>query len=277
MSNVDIKYTELVAESLPDFIIIVENDRERILPLDFDIKEKALYEPIELESLLDRSCQAENIEPDAKNTITVVQKGPDYYTISGFDDIVLSSLLVSLSYIRIIYARMRKKPCLVFASERLIFREISLDQGDIDALFALYESLASNPFVEPLYDREREIEFNKNYIENMYRFFQYGLWLLFDKESGRLIGRAGIENRLIDQQTKQEIAYLIDSSCQGQGYGSEAVDAILAYACDELGIEEIYACIDKDNMPSIKLAEKKGFTREANSDIGLILYKKELD
>ena len=36
-------------------------------------------------------------------------------------------------------------------------------------------------------------EFDLRYIKNMYGFFEYGLWLVFEKKSGELIGRAGIE------------------------------------------------------------------------------------
>ena len=37
--------------------------------------------------------------------------------------------------------------------------------------------------------------FTIKYIENMYGFFGYGLWLVFDKKTGELVARAGIENR----------------------------------------------------------------------------------
>lgn len=43
----------------------------------------------------------------------------------------------------------------------------------------------------------------------MYGFFGYGLWLVFDKKTGELVARAGVENRSIDGQNCQELGYLV--------------------------------------------------------------------
>ncbi len=40
---------------------------------------------------------------------------------------------------------------------------------------------------------------------------------------------------------------------------NEAVQAILQFACNDMFIEHIYACIYPDNHASIRLAGKKGF------------------
>lgn len=80
-------------------------------------------------------------------------------------------------------------------------------------------------------------------------FLEYGLWLVFEKKSGELIGRAGIENREIDGVTCCEIGYLIRRDMQHKGYAYEACQAILEYASDELGIQEMFAVIDKTNEP----------------------------
>ena len=77
---------------------------------------------------------------------------------------------------------------------------------------------------------------------------------------GELIGRAGIENREIDGVTCCEIGYLIRRNMQHKGYAYEACQAILEYASDELGIQEMFAVIDKTNEPSRKLAQKLGFS-----------------
>lgn len=88
-------------------------------------------------------------------------------------------------------------------------REESLD--DLDELYELYDTLADCEFIEPLYELEKEKEFVRNYINNMYRFFEYGMWLVYSKDTGRLVGRMGIENRSIDGENVQEIGYLTGS------------------------------------------------------------------
>mgnify|MGYP001447504673 FL=1 len=109
---------------------------------------------------------------------------------------------------------------------------------DLPELYAVYSTLEDCQYIEQLYDYDKELEFTKNYIKNMYGFFEYGLWLVFEKKSGELIGRAGIENREIDGVTCCEIGYLIRRDMQHKGYAYEACQAILEYASDELGIRK---------------------------------------
>ena len=64
---------------------------------------------------------------------------------------------ITLSLINKVYLRKNKLPATIFDTERLIVREMSLK--DLDACYKLYETLKDCPFVEPLYEREREEEF----------------------------------------------------------------------------------------------------------------------
>jgi RimJ/RimL family protein N-acetyltransferase len=110
----------------------------------------------------------------------------------------------------------------------------------------------------------------------MYTFFGYGLWLVFLKETGELIGRVGIENREIDNTTKQEIGYLIGKDYQEQGYAYEACEATIEYARTMLNLDELFACIHRDNFKSIAFLEKLGFRIYAR-DIGdMNLYRLEI-
>ena len=60
---------------------------------------------------------------------------------------------------------------------------------------------------------------------------------------------------------------------QHKGYAYEACQAILEYASDELGIQEMFAVIDKTNEPSRKLAQKLGFELcSAQTDGGTWIY-----
>lgn len=177
-------------------------------------------------------------------------------------------------YLRSVFFRKIGKPLEIFRTERLIIREMCLD--DMPAYIKLYDSLKSCDFVEKLYPYDEEVEFVKNYIQNMYTFFGYGLWLVFKKDSNELIGRAGIENREIDGETKQEIGYLIGKAYQGKGYAYEACQGILDYARTVLNFDELFACVHKENFPSIALAEKLGFRIYAR-DVGeMNIYRIEI-
>lgn len=95
----------------------------------------------------------------------------------------------------------------------------------------------------------------------MYGFYQYGLWLVYEKSTQKLIGRVGIENREIDGILRQELGYVIGKNYQHKGYAYEAAKAVLKYAKEELFLDEMFICVQKDNIPSIALAKKLGFTR----------------
>ena len=52
----------------------------------------------------------------------------------------------------------------------------------------------------------------------MYGYYGYGMWLVFDKASGELIGRAGLEHREFPDAVELELGYLIDPD-KGTGTG----------------------------------------------------------
>lgn len=88
-------------------------------------------------------------------------------------------------------------------------------------------------YMEGLYEYEEELEYQKAYIENMYRFYGYGMWLVFEKKTGTLIGRAGVEHRE-ELNGDMELGYAIRTSFQQQGYAYEVCQAIMQYAGEEL-------------------------------------------
>ncbi len=145
---------------------------------------------------------------------------------------------------------------IVLTTDRLILREIRVD--DIDRLYEIYEGPGITDFIEPLYeDRDEEIVYTKDYIKYQYGFYGYGLWIVVEKDTGRIVGRAGITNRAgyIDA----ELAYVIEKDRQGRGYAKEALRAILEYAGDELCLWNLNCFVIPENAVSIHLCEKLGF------------------
>ena len=76
------------------------------------------------------------------------------------------------------------------------------------------------------------------------------------KETGENIGWVGIGGMDIDHSIK-EIYYLISRKHQGKGYASEAA-AILEFGFNTIGIDEIVAACDPENIASIRVMEKIG-------------------
>lgn len=91
------------------------------------------------------------------------------------------------------YERKHGIPWTIVTTERCIVREITLD--DLDGLFALYAGEGMTEYLDPLYEYEKEKEYQRSYINYMYRLYGYGMWVVIEKATGKLIGRVGIENR----------------------------------------------------------------------------------
>ena len=91
---------------------------------------------------------------------------------------------------------------------------------------------------------------------------ELGLWATVHKPSGRFIGRCGLLPWTIEGRDEVEVAYLIDKAYWGQGLGTEAAQAVLDYGFGQLGLSRLICLIERDNVASIKVAEKIGMTFE---------------
>jgi RimJ/RimL family protein N-acetyltransferase len=204
------------------------------------------------------------------SNLPLVGLGEDY---CGNAKYVIYDFNISVDYIRLIYDRLHGLPHVVATTDRLYLREMTVT--DLPAMYELYDTLADCGYIEKLYDYEEEREFTENYIKNMYCFFQYGLWLVFERKSGELIGRVGLENREIDGATRQELGYLIRADRQRCGLAYEACRACIDYATRELDITELFACIQTTNTPSANLAHKLGFTLYAQNVDGMDVFHRQ--
>lgn len=177
---------------------------------------------------------------------------------------------ITTEYCERIFARKMHLPAFILETDNYVVREES--EEDIENLYKLYDTLSDCEFIEPLYEEEKEREFVRNYIKNMYGFFDYGLWLVYDKKTGNLVGRMGIENRCIDGENVQELGYLVGKAYQHKGIAFEVCSAIKEYAKEYMGIQKLYCCIHIKNIPSIVLIQKLGFDIYARDIDGMNIY-----
>ncbi len=111
----------------------------------------------------------------------------------------------------------------------------------------------------------------ENYIAGQYRFHECGLWALVEKQSGAVIGKAGI--------TDGELGYHIYEPFRSQGYALEACGAIIEYAREELGLKRLAIKTESENKASASLAQKLGFMLSgtaAEAEEGLLVFDKYL-
>jgi ribosomal-protein-alanine N-acetyltransferase len=100
-----------------------------------------------------------------------------------------------------------------------------------------------------------------------------GLWATILKETGQFIGRCGLLPCTIDGRQEVEVAYMVAKEVWGQGLATEAAQAIVNYAFEQLGYARLICLIERDNAASIKVATKIGMTfeKEGQDDKGPFL------
>lgn len=165
---------------------------------------------------------------------------------------------VDACFLQRVYQRYHQLPWRICTTRRCVVREMAPE--DIDALYELYAPEEITCYMEGLKeDRGREEAYIRDYITNVYHFYGYGMWVVTDRATGKLMGRAGLSHLEVEGEVQLELGYVIAREYQRQGYGYEVCQAILRYAREELSFGSIHCLIQAENRPSIGLAEKLGF------------------
>jgi RimJ/RimL family protein N-acetyltransferase len=103
----------------------------------------------------------------------------------------------------------------------------------------------------------------------MWSLVGMGPWAVELKSDGRMIGHCGFFqfNRDLTPLIlgEPEMGWIFDRSVHGQGIAFEACSAALQWAESEIAANSYPAIIDLENTPSMKLAERLGFTRQADA------------
>ena len=110
--------------------------------------------------------------------------------------------------------------------------------------------------------KEREKQYINDYIENIYKYYGFGTWLIHRKEDGKLIGRAGFNYRPGFEEA--ELGFVIGRSYWRKGYAYEVCRHLLQLGRDVFELEKVQALVDERNIASIALLQKLGFSYVEN-------------
>jgi RimJ/RimL family protein N-acetyltransferase len=143
---------------------------------------------------------------------------------------------------------------------RLILR--SLEASDVADVFAVF----SDPMVMRYWDGAvmATLHDSMAYIDQIHHGFrrrELFQWGIADATTNAIIGTCTLTHCSTSHQ-RSEIGFAIRQERWGQGLGSEAVAAIVAFAFDTLGLHRIEADVDPRNERSLRLLERLGFRRE---------------
>ncbi len=145
----------------------------------------------------------------------------------------------------------------VCESERVFLRPYT--QAD----FAALHKIVSNKETMVAWGQGFSKKESEEWLEKQlahYQQYGFGIWAIIEKQSGAIIGNAGLNHTEISLKGKTqkivEIGYLLHRDFWGKGYGSEVARMCVKYGFETLGLEEVYCLIKEDNLSSLKVAKK---------------------
>lgn len=149
-------------------------------------------------------------------------------------------------------------PPKILKTDRLRLRKVKL--SDAEAIFRQY---ARDPEVTKYvsWRAHRDLEETREYVRMCLLAWDTGKafhWVIERREDkeviGMIIARAAGE--------KWELGYVLARPFWGQGYMTEAVKGIIAWALRQKEIYRVWAVSDVDNVASARVMEKAGMQRE---------------
>jgi ribosomal-protein-alanine N-acetyltransferase len=141
-------------------------------------------------------------------------------------------------------------------TERLELRKLNL-QEDVQAVFELLSNEENQRYLKrPL---TQSIEEAKQHILRMNKGVEDDKWLVWaiEKEE-KLIGTICLWN-FASAQNSGEIGYELHPDFKGQGYMSEAIQAVMQYGIEAIGLEQFRAITEAENQSSIKLLKRHDY------------------
>jgi len=105
----------------------------------------------------------------------------------------------------------------------------------------------------------------------------FGMWGVFERDSGRLAGRVGFHQP--DGWPGFELGWTMGRMSWGKGYAPEAGRAAAAWGMEQLGLRHIVSLIHPSNERSIRVAEKLGERLEGHHRVrgfDLLVYGSDL-
>jgi RimJ/RimL family protein N-acetyltransferase len=168
----------------------------------------------------------------------------------------------------------------VLQTERLILRGHTLD--DFPAYAAMWANSQVTRFIggKPLNDEEAWAKFMR--MAGQRQMLGFGFFAVEERASGRFIGETGfVEGRRAIEPSLigvPEIGWGFVPEMHGKGYALEAARAARDWGVKHFGSVAMRCIIAPENAPSIRLAQKLGFTellRTTYHDAPTVMFERK--
>ena len=141
-----------------------------------------------------------------------------------------------------------------------------LEQSDFEEYAAIHTDAEVTRFTTRTHLDRMEAWRHLAMIVGHWHLRGFGMWGVFERDSGRLVGRVGFHQP--DGWPDFELGWTMGRASWGQGYAPEAARACLDYAFDVMKRDHVISLIDPNNVASIRVAEKIGETVEGETEVG---------
>ncbi len=198
-----------------------------------------------------------------------------FNNLFGAYAVVQSFCQIDPGYLSRTHAHALSYPAFIIRTERLLIQELSID--DFPALYDMCTEPATAAFMdEQLSDYDTELEKHLAYINSVYPFYELALWGVYERESGKLVGRVGF-SLPEDDSNCYWLGYLIDTPYRNKGYAKECIPAVLHFAGCQ-GCRYVSVKIKKSNLISMKVLEHCLFPYECTEETSdALIYRIHLE
>lgn len=158
------------------------------------------------------------------------------------------------------FSRMPIFPMEAIETGRLLLRR--MEMSDAKDLF----DYSRDPQValHVLWDAQKNISESRAYIKCMLRKYRAGdpaSWCIVRRDQGRVVGTIGYM-WFQPENNAAEVGYSLARDCWNQGFMTEALQAVLRYSFEEMGINRIEAQHEVGNPASGAVMRKCGMVHE---------------
>lgn len=234
-----------------------------------------LYHRISCKELLILTEKQETLDLANRMHIPVVGlETEDSFHLTGTPYILQGIDAESVRFLERVYQRYYDLPVVIIETEHLFIREIK--KSDTEDLFRLYHCKDVQKEVDQAkLNREELIVFIESYCRVRYPFYDYGMWVIEEKQTGCFVGEAGIEEDTHfiwkEKGICLEAGYAILPEFRKRGYAVEALTGILSYVKEKRKQylwKRLSCYIRPENAASIRTAERCGLRKEEKRRYG---------
>lgn len=148
---------------------------------------------------------------------------------------------------------------IILETKRLYLREF-MPEDIADLAEILQDDRVMYAYEHDFSDNDVKIWLDRQ--QKRYKKYGHGLWAVVQKDTGKIVGQAGLTYQDCEGEQVLEVGYLLKYKFWHRGYAKEAAEACIDYAFNVLGENKVAAIIKTDNRPSQKVAEAVGMVKK---------------